>query len=90
MRRADVIRVSSKGQIVLPKRYRDGLGIREGDYVTLYEVDEGILLLEKATQSPLEVIVADLRDDARRRKFTRQELAAVIKAKRAGRVADGD
>ena len=90
MRRAEVIRVSSKGQIVLPKRYRDGLGIKDGDYVTVCEVDDGLLLLEKAPRSPLEVIAADLRGEAKRRKFTRLELEAAIKARRGGRKTNAD
>ncbi|WP_457756299.1 AbrB/MazE/SpoVT family DNA-binding domain-containing protein [Thermodesulfatator indicus] len=36
---ADRVRVSSKGQIVIPKKIRDELGIKQGDYLIL-EYDE--------------------------------------------------
>ena len=88
MRRGELIKVSSKGQIVLPKRYRDGMGIQEGDYVSVYEVDDGILILEKSRPSALESVVAGLRREAKRRKFTRRELEEAITAVRAGREPD--
>ena len=88
MRRGELIKVSSKGQIVLPKRYRDGMGIQEGDYVSVYEVDDGILILEKSRPSALESVVAGLRFEAKRRKFTRRELEEAITAVRAGREPD--
>ena len=78
MRRKEIIRVSSKGQIVLPKRSREKMGVREGDYVSVYELEDGILLLEKLPQSPLDAITAGLRAEAKRRKFTREELAEAI------------
>lgn len=88
MRRGEVTRVSSKGQIVLPKQYRDDLNIREGDYISVYEVDDGILLIEKLKQSPLEAIAADLRQEAKRRRFTREELETAIKSRRSERTSD--
>lgn len=90
MRRAEKVRVSTKGQIVLPKRYRDVMGIREGDYVSVYEVDDGILILEKVRPSPLEALTESLRREARTRKVTREQLQAAIKAARAGRRPDAD
>ena len=88
MRRGEVTRVSSKGQIVLPKQYRDDLNIREGDYISVYEVDDGILLIEKLKQSPLEAIASDLREEAKRRGFTREELETAIKSRRSERKPD--
>lgn len=88
VRRGEVTRVSSKGQIVLPKQYRDDLNIQEGDYLSIYEVDDGILLVEKLKQSPLEAIAADLREEARRQKFTREELESAIKSRRSERKPD--
>jgi len=90
MRRGEQVRVSTKGQIVLPKRYRDGMGIREGDYISVYEVDDGILILEKTKPSRLEALTENLRKEAKRRKFTREQLQAAIKAVRAGRRPDAD
>ncbi|MBI2843090.1 MAG: AbrB/MazE/SpoVT family DNA-binding domain-containing protein [Armatimonadetes bacterium] len=85
MNRSEIIRVSSKGQIVLPKRYRDKMGIREGDYVSIHELEDGVLLIERAPQSMLDVITTEFRAEAKERGFTREELAQAIKAKRAER-----
>jgi len=90
MRRGEQVRVSTKGQIVLPKRYRDGMGIREGDYISVYEVDDGILILEKTKPSRLEALTENLRKEAKRGKLTREQLQAAIKAVRAGRRPDAD
>jgi AbrB family looped-hinge helix DNA binding protein len=79
-----MVRVSSKGQVVLPKRLRDRTGIREGDYVFVQELDDGVLLLEKSAASSLATIAAELRDKARSQGFTREDLRqAIEKARRA-------
>jgi AbrB family looped-hinge helix DNA binding protein len=90
MRRGDMIRVSSKGQIVLPKQCRENLNIKEGDYVRVREVDDGILLLEKVKASRLDTIVAGLRADVKRQKFTRANLDTLIEDIRAGRYPDNE
>ncbi len=41
-------RVSSKGQIVIPKEIRDKLGYREGMEVVLRPVDDTKLIIERA------------------------------------------
>lgn len=37
-------RVSSKGQVVIPKAVRDRLGLREGDELSVEELDDAIVL----------------------------------------------
>ena len=39
-------RVSSKGQLTLPKKIRDIMGIKAGDQV-LYDVDDGVVKLKR-------------------------------------------
>ncbi|UCE36521.1 MAG: AbrB/MazE/SpoVT family DNA-binding domain-containing protein [Thermoplasmata archaeon] len=41
--------VSSKGQITLPKEFRDGYHILEGEEVIMLPTEEGILLKHKKT-----------------------------------------
>jgi AbrB family looped-hinge helix DNA binding protein len=48
--------ISSKGQITLPKRYRDDLHLIEGEEVLILRTDEGILIKHK--KSPLRGILA--------------------------------
>ncbi len=40
-------KVSPKGQIVIPKRLRDKLGIRKGEKLAIEEADEVVLVMKK-------------------------------------------
>ena len=40
-------RLSSKGQVTIPKEVRDALGLEPGDLVT-YEMQDGVVVLQKA------------------------------------------
>jgi antitoxin PrlF len=72
-----MIRVSSKGQIVLPKALREKAGIADGDFLYIDEVD-GILFIEKPARSRLSEITEQLRKEASKQKFTRKDLEAAI------------
>jgi len=48
------VRVDSKGRVVLPKEFRDALGIREGDELVLV-LKGGRVIIEKA-EDPLKVL----------------------------------
>ena len=48
------VRVDSKGRIVLPKEFRDALGIREGDELVL--VLEGGKVIIKKAEDPFKVL----------------------------------
>jgi AbrB family looped-hinge helix DNA binding protein len=41
---ADLVRVKGKFQVTLPARVRSAAAIREGDYLEVFAVPEGILL----------------------------------------------
>lgn len=77
MPNARMIRVSSKGQIVLPKSFREKVGIADGDYIYIEEVD-GILMLEKPAPSRLSELTDRLRKDAVEQNFTKQDLENAI------------
>jgi len=47
-----VSRISSKGQITLPKRIREAIGVRPGEAV-VYDVSDGVVTLRRLT--PLDV-----------------------------------
>ncbi|MEO2152758.1 MAG: AbrB/MazE/SpoVT family DNA-binding domain-containing protein, partial [Thermococcus sp.] len=42
----EVVRVSTKGQVVIPKEIRDALGIRNGDYLVVMEKN-GYIVMKK-------------------------------------------
>lgn len=77
-----MIRVSSKGQIVLPKLLREKAGIGDGDYIIIEEID-GILLIEKPARSRLSMLTEKLRKSAASQGFRRQDLEEAIAGIRA-------
>jgi AbrB family looped-hinge helix DNA binding protein len=79
-----MIRGSSKGQIVLPKSFREKAGIVEGDFIFVEEMD-GILLIEKPVPSKLSELTKNLRKEAADRNFTRQDLEHAIRETREPR-----
>ena len=84
MRMKRMVRVSSKGQIVLPKGVRDRAGIVEGDYIVVQELEDGVLLLGKPGSGPLDAITAELRAEAKSSGFTRKDLGQAIESIRSG------
>ncbi len=69
-----MVRVSSKGQIVLPKQAREELGIREGDYLTVQGPNEGALTIRKSSGRSLEEMTRELRKEVRARGITCKQL----------------
>ena len=57
-----ISRLTSKGQITLPKEVRDQLGLRPGDEVEFVQEDDNYLLRKHATSSPFDQYVGFLRD----------------------------
>jgi len=51
------VRLSSKSQIVIPKRIRDQLGLRPGDKVRLEVLEGKKAILQAATTAPEDVFV---------------------------------
>jgi len=61
--------VSEKGQITIPKRLRDRLGIRPGDVLN-FEEDRGRLVATKqASEDPIDALYGSLRDSWALREF---------------------
>ena len=86
MSNSRTIRVSSKGQIVLPKSLREKAGIHDGDYVFIEEIG-GMLLIEKPARSRLSQLTERLRKSAARQSFNRQALEEAIAEVRAQKSA---
>ena len=82
-----MVRVSSKGQIVLPKRIREKLEIHEGDYLFVEESKDGISILRHQPETRLEALTKELRDEVEAEGFTREDLDELIHAIRERRSA---
>jgi antitoxin PrlF len=74
-------RITSKGQITLPKAVRDALGVEVGDRVSFRIGEDGVVVLEAETVD-LSVLRGSVR--ARRRGVTVEQMAEVVR-RRGGR-----
>ncbi len=77
------VRLSSKGQLVIPQDLRELLGVGPGDELILHLLSDRMVLAEVAPRSRFEQAVAGLRAEAKRRGITRTEVEqALSEAKR--------
>lgn len=83
MKTERMVRVSSKGQIVLPKRLRDKLDFHEGDYLIVDELSDGLLVIGKPSRALFDLITEPIKRDLEVQGFTREELMDMIKSMRA-------
>ncbi len=79
----EVVRVSSKGQVVIPKRVRERMGIKEGEYLLL--VQEGDILVMKKLDINLEEVFKEGERLAREKGITKEDVRRAIKEVRYGK-----
>lgn len=53
-------RLTSKGQVTIPKDIRDRLGLRKGDDLVFQETPSGYLIQKRVAQSPFDRYVGKL------------------------------
>ena len=79
-------KMSSKGQVVIPEEVRNALGLEAGSkFVVVGEGD--VVILKRITppsMSEYDDIIAEARRQARQAGMKRSDIAAAIKAVRAG------
>jgi len=84
---SDVIltRMSSKGQIVIPKALRELLGIKEGEVFALFGEDDTIIMkrVDLPTGEELEALLRWGADHARRKGIKRRDVQKAIEAERS-------
>ena len=80
-----ISRLTVKGQMTLPKEYREKLGVAPGDYIAFLEVDEGILIrkanifTEIPAEKTLRETVLTFGKAAKKRGLTEEELEQEIR-----------
>jgi len=81
-----VVRLSSKGQVVIPKPVRGELGLKEGDRLLAY-AKGGLLVMRKVGReaSILSVLAASSRKKVATFKLSRREVERTIEEMRKGR-----
>ena len=72
----DIVKVTSKGQLTLPVKYRRDLGIDKESYLLVEEIG-GYLILKKIQQ--LDHITNILSAKAKEKKITREDLLITLK-----------
>lgn len=85
MQNARMVRVSSKGQIVLPKRFREKMGIGEGDYLIVQELTDGLYVLGRSRSEVFDAIAEPIRREAEEQGITPEDLMDFIKTMRKER-----
>ena len=74
-----VTKVSSKGQVVIPKNLKEELGIKRGDSLLVYAVKDLIVLRKfKASESILTVVSSLFMKKAAERGITRKDVDEAI------------
>lgn len=87
----DIVKVTSRGQIVIPKSIRKELEIKKGEKFLAYDKDDTIILrplrnLKRAsTTTELEKIFAPAWKTAKKRKITEKDINEEIRKYRAER-----
>jgi len=76
------VRLSSKGQLVIPKDIRDRLGLDAGDELVLYLVGDRLIVAEPVKPSPLEAALAEIEEEIRRKKISPEDIERALQEAR--------
>ena len=73
--RVEVVKVSTKGQVVIPKEIRDALGIRNGDYLVVMEKN-GYIVMKKLS---VEDVFKEGEELAKTLEITREDVIRAVR-----------
>jgi len=85
----DMVTISSKGQIVIPKKILEALGLKEQDKLLLFNKGENILLKKvkpEMFENNLRDMLAPIRKEGEAKGLTERDVEIEIKAHRAQRI----
>ena len=72
------VRLSSKGQLVIPADLREQLGLQPGDELVLYLLSDRMMLAEVAAPSPFAEVAGRLREEAQAKGITRAQVEQAL------------
>ncbi|MGA1821349.1 MAG: AbrB/MazE/SpoVT family DNA-binding domain-containing protein [Thermoplasmatota archaeon] len=80
MSEIEITRLSSKGQIVIPKELRNLLGLKEGELFAMYGEGDTLVLkkLDVPSKDEFEEILEKGSEIAKKRKITRSDIQKAI------------
>ncbi len=73
---AKLVKLSSKGQVTLPKEVREDMGLHQGDLLELEKLDQNRYAIAKYT--PVRQLARSLEEEARRRGYTEKDLKNAV------------
>ena len=82
---AEIVKVTTKGQLTLPARIRKDLGISEDTYLLAEEIGDYVVL--RRAESRFSELSERFRQDAKRKGVTRNSLLRALKGARRGRTS---
>ncbi|MBS7649445.1 MAG: AbrB/MazE/SpoVT family DNA-binding domain-containing protein [Thermoproteota archaeon] len=83
MAEVEVIRVSSKGQVVIPKGVRSRLGLKKGDRLLTYSKGDMLIIRKvRKEESLLAILSASSRRKAASMKISRMEVEKAVEEAR--------
>lgn len=85
----DMVTISSKGQIVIPRKILKTLGLKEQDKLILFSKGENILLKKvkpEVFEKDLRNMLAPIRKEAEAKGLTQRDVEIEIKAHRARKI----
>jgi len=77
-----IVRLSSKGQLVLPKRIREEMKLNPGDILILKKDQDGTWKMEKGEILVFREFSQRLQEEAEKRGYTEEELAKDVEEAR--------
>ena len=72
-----IVKISTKGQIVLPKKIREDLDIKEDTYLVIERIGDNILI--KKAESRFDEITKMFSEAAKKKGITKEELLQYLK-----------
>jgi AbrB family looped-hinge helix DNA binding protein len=76
------VKVSSKGQIVIPKKLRERLGLEAGEEVDFRLLQGKTIVVEKVVATPFSIVADQIRADLQAKGITRRDVARALREAR--------